>query len=88
MALETYTVEVRVDHDDPALNTIAEKIIRMHAKAIQASLMLLQSKRPPMISFMGSNMFEREREISLADDMEVIDPTTLEAQGDDTNGQV
>jgi len=80
MALETLTLEIRVDYDDPAKLELTTQLLRQHAKALQASLMLLQDKRAPLIAIMGSNMFEREHQISLADDEENHTPGSWEGQ--------
>lgn len=69
MSLETLTIEIRTDFEDPAKDKLAIELVRSHTKAMLSSLMLLQDKRPPQISLMHSNMFEREKEINLADDI-------------------
>lgn len=69
MSLETLTIEIRTDHNDPEKDKLAIQLVRSHAKAMLSSLMLLQDKRPPQMSLLHSNMFEREKEINMADDV-------------------
>lgn len=69
MSLETFTMELRVDHTDKAKDAIIADLIRQHCKSILSSAMLLADNRAPQISLMSSNMFEREKEINLADEV-------------------
>jgi Ser-tRNA(Ala) deacylase AlaX len=69
MALETFTIEIRVDHDDPVKLQAVTDLCRMHTKSLLASCMLLQDVRPPQVSLTSANMYEREKEIDLAEDL-------------------
>jgi len=83
MALETFTIELRVDFNDASKNELVVQAMRMAAKHVLTTAMLLQDKRPPQIALMTSNLFERDREISLADDIPADEPaTTPEAPTD------
>jgi hypothetical protein len=79
MASETITIEIRFDHADRSKDELLTQVCRTAAKQILTTAMLLQDRRTPQIVLMSSNMFEREKEISLADGPDEA-LTTLEAQ--------
>lgn len=66
MAMQKFIVELRVDHDDPSKDKIIEDSMRSLALTALTTAMLVADKRKPQIAFSSGNLFEGEKEISLA----------------------
>lgn len=69
MTLRTYVIELRTDHDDPEKDSICIESMRQAAKHAFTQASLLADKRKPQIAFRSGDLFEREAEIDLAEDI-------------------
>jgi hypothetical protein len=70
MTLKTWTIELRADLP-PAKQELILTSMRMAAKHVFTTALLLAEKRKPLIALSTSDMIEGAEEISLADDMPV-----------------
>lgn len=70
MGVRTYTIELRVDDSNPEHTEVMEVACRTAAKHVYTQAILLGAERPPEIAMQWGDMFERDREIMLADDIE------------------
>ncbi len=67
MALKTFTIEIRVDFDDPKKNDTMKVQARKAAYLLLTNALLLQdSKRVPKVSLQSGDMFESDTEIMLS----------------------
>jgi len=65
MALKIWTVEIRVDFDDPSKNNIMLDDIRTKTKELLATARLLADKRKPDVAIQSDDMFEGREAIEL-----------------------
>jgi hypothetical protein len=65
MALKIWTVEIRVDFDDPKKNDIMLDDIRAHTKGMLTTARLLADKRKPDVAIQSDDMFEGREAIEL-----------------------
>jgi hypothetical protein len=68
--MRTIKIELRIDMDNPDKDELLINSARMAAKHLLTTAMLISGKRPPLISLETGDMFEGNKEVSLADDIE------------------
>ncbi len=69
MVLKTYVIELRTDYDDPSKDETILQAVRTGEKHMLTTSMLIADKRQPSIAIQVGDLFESEKEISLADDI-------------------
>jgi hypothetical protein len=67
MAVRTYTIEIRTDHETSSKDEMVKEMVRIAAKGLLTSAMLLQDRRAPQIAVESGDMFEQSKEIMLVD---------------------
>jgi len=69
--MKTLKIELRVDFSDDRENKekILEDAMKVAAKHMLTTALLLKDKRPPTIALYGGDLFTSEEEIMLADDI-------------------
>lgn len=67
MAIRTFTIEVRVDHQKDDKDELIKEAVKVAAKNLLSTALLLQDKRPPQIAVTSGDMFESDTEIMLVD---------------------
>jgi hypothetical protein len=65
MALKIWTIEIRVDFEDPSRNDIMLDDIRTHTKELLATARLLADGRKPDIAIQSDDMFEGRDKIDM-----------------------
>jgi hypothetical protein len=75
MALQKYSIELRTDHDDPSKDATIVEAMKVAAKHIFTTALLIQDRRKPTIAMETGDMFVGEVEINLADDLPAIPPS-------------
>jgi hypothetical protein len=69
--MRTFTIELRVDDSDPAKVELVTQAARVSAKHLLTTALLLQDNgRKPLIALTSGDLFETDKEISLADDLD------------------
>jgi hypothetical protein len=70
ITMKAFTIELRVHHQDPEKDTIIRDAMRVAAKHVYTTALLIaDSNRKPQIALSSSDFFEAAEEISLADDI-------------------
>lgn len=68
--MRTFTIELRVDDADPEKVELVKQAARVAAKHLFTTALLLADGRKPQIALNSGDLFETDKEISLADDLE------------------
>lgn len=67
--MKTWTIELRADFDTPEKDKIIEDAMKMAAKHVFTTALLIKDKRDPQVVLSGGDFFTPTEEIMLADDL-------------------
>ncbi len=67
--MKTFTIELRVDYSDEEKNDVIKEAIKVAAKHVYTTALLISEKRKPQVAVHSSDFFAGTEEIELADDL-------------------
>lgn len=70
LTMRSFKIELRVDDLDPEKVQLVETAARIAAKHLFTTALLLSEARKPQITLQSGDMFEGEKDINLADDLD------------------
>jgi hypothetical protein len=67
--MRTFTIELRVDHDDPEKDEIIKEAGMAVAKHWYTKALLIKDRQKPMVAMHSNDFFAQEDQINLAEDI-------------------